>query len=348
MSCWRSWSISSSNRCRAVVVHEVVLLQVAGPGPPGRAGACRAPSGARCATSSVISWRRGSPELGAASSSRSLDALAFSCSTISRELLGDVVVDAAEVVALELSRRAAPQLLEHLAHALEPLAVAVPEALLHHPAQRRVEVAVVEQVVGHLVEQRVGVEIEAPTCVPSQREYRKPLVASRRRRTSRHRYRFRPARIPRLGGPTGPAARTRAGRSAGTQSASCADPLVLATAAALCLVGVAGCSGARTPTRRPRSCRDPPSRSARPRATRQQDPDRKLPASRSQMVAQIAEHAPEGRVRTDAQTFLDALKRRQAGDTSVVDNSEDQATRRQRQPPRRQGLRLLQQQPSGI
>ena len=44
---------------------------------------------------------------------------------------------------------------------LTSLAVAVLEALLHHPAQRRVEVAVVEEVVGHLVEQRVGVEVEA-------------------------------------------------------------------------------------------------------------------------------------------------------------------------------------------
>ena len=44
----------------------------------------------------------------------------------------------------------------------------------------------------------------------------------------------------------------------------------------------------------------------------------KLPAQ-IEMVAKIAEHAPKD-VSHDAQTFLDALKRRQAGDTSVVDN----------------------------
>ena len=44
----------------------------------------------------------------------------------------------------------------------------------------------------------------------------------------------------------------------------------------------------------------------------------KLPAQ-IKMVAKIADHAPKD-VSHDAQTFLDALKRRQAGDTSVVDN----------------------------
>ena len=76
------------------------------------------------------------------------------------ELVGDLVVDAAEVVALEPSWRSLAQLLEQLAQALQLLAVAVAEALLHHPPQGGVEVAVVEQVVGELVEQRVGVELE--------------------------------------------------------------------------------------------------------------------------------------------------------------------------------------------
>ena len=44
---------------------------------------------------------------------------------------------------------------------LHVAALAVVEALLHHAAQRGVEVAVVEQIVGHLLEQRVGVEVEA-------------------------------------------------------------------------------------------------------------------------------------------------------------------------------------------
>ena len=77
------------------------------------------------------------------------------------ELFGDVVVDAAEVAALELLPAPLAQPLEHLAQAHELLAVAVLEPLLHHPAQGRVEVAVVQEVVGHLVEQRLGVEVEA-------------------------------------------------------------------------------------------------------------------------------------------------------------------------------------------
>ena len=77
------------------------------------------------------------------------------------EPVRDVFVDAAEVVAVELLAAALAQLLEHLAHALHVAALPVGESLLHHAAQRGVEIAVVEQVVGHLLEQRVGVEIEA-------------------------------------------------------------------------------------------------------------------------------------------------------------------------------------------
>ena len=52
---------------------------------------------------------------------------------------------------------------------MSSLAVAVLEALLQHPAQRRVQVAVVQEVVGHLVEQRVGVEVEADLrAVPAE------------------------------------------------------------------------------------------------------------------------------------------------------------------------------------
>ena len=77
------------------------------------------------------------------------------------ELAGDLVVDAAEVVLLETLLALLAQLLEQLAQPLQLLAVAVAHALLHHPAQRGVDVAVVQQVVGELVEQRVGVEVEA-------------------------------------------------------------------------------------------------------------------------------------------------------------------------------------------
>ncbi len=76
------------------------------------------------------------------------------------QLLRDVVVDAPEVVALELVTALAPKLLEHLADALEPFAVAVAKPGLHHPPEGVVEVAVVEQVVGDLREDRIGVELE--------------------------------------------------------------------------------------------------------------------------------------------------------------------------------------------
>jgi hypothetical protein len=83
--------------------------------------------------------------------------------------LGDLVVDAAEVVLLELLAALLAQLLEQLAHALDALAVAVLEALLHHAPQRGVEVAVVEQVVGDLVE-HASASRSKPVWVPSQRE----------------------------------------------------------------------------------------------------------------------------------------------------------------------------------
>ncbi len=83
------------------------------------------------------------------------------------ELLRDVVVDAAEVAVLELLPAPFAQFLQHLAQTHELLVVAIAEALLHEAAERRVEVTVVEQVVAHLVEQLLGVEIEARlTAIP--------------------------------------------------------------------------------------------------------------------------------------------------------------------------------------
>jgi hypothetical protein len=75
--------------------------------------------------------------------------------------LGDLLVDAPEVVLLELVPPAPPQALHEVAHAHHLLAVAVAEALLHQAAQRSVEVPVVQQVVGDLLEDRLGVEVEA-------------------------------------------------------------------------------------------------------------------------------------------------------------------------------------------
>ena len=76
------------------------------------------------------------------------------------ERLGDLLVHAAEVVALELVAPAAAQALHEVAHAHDLLVVPVAEALLHHPAQGGVEVAVVQQVVGDLLEHGLGVEVE--------------------------------------------------------------------------------------------------------------------------------------------------------------------------------------------
>jgi hypothetical protein len=76
------------------------------------------------------------------------------------EPAGDVLVDTAEVVAVELLAPLLAQLLEHLAHALHVAALTILEPLLHHPAQGRVQIAVVQEIVGHLLEQRVGIEVE--------------------------------------------------------------------------------------------------------------------------------------------------------------------------------------------
>ncbi len=76
------------------------------------------------------------------------------------ELVGDLLVDAAEVATVEPLLACLAELVHQFAQALHPLAVAVLHALLHQPAQGRVDVAVVEQVVGQLVEEPIGVELE--------------------------------------------------------------------------------------------------------------------------------------------------------------------------------------------
>jgi len=77
------------------------------------------------------------------------------------QLVGDLVVDAPEVGLLEHLLAAPAQVLEHLPDALEALAVAVAEAALHHATQGRVQVAVVQQVVGDLRQHVVGAQLEA-------------------------------------------------------------------------------------------------------------------------------------------------------------------------------------------
>ena len=76
------------------------------------------------------------------------------------EAVRDVLVHAAEVVAVELLAPAFTQSFEHLSHALDIAALAILEPLLHHAAERGVEIPVIEEIVGHLLEQRVGVEVE--------------------------------------------------------------------------------------------------------------------------------------------------------------------------------------------
>jgi hypothetical protein len=77
------------------------------------------------------------------------------------ELLRDLVVDAAEVEPVEAVLALAAELVHQLPEPLEALPVAVLHALLHQSAQRAVDVAVVEEVVVELVEERIGVEVEA-------------------------------------------------------------------------------------------------------------------------------------------------------------------------------------------
>ena len=77
------------------------------------------------------------------------------------QLVGDVVVHAPEVVLLEPLPPLLAQPLHQLPQALQALAVRALEALLHEPAQRRVDVTVIEQVVGQFAHQLVGVEVEA-------------------------------------------------------------------------------------------------------------------------------------------------------------------------------------------
>ena len=76
------------------------------------------------------------------------------------ELAGDLVVHPAEVVTVETLLALAAELVEQLADPCQLLAVAVAHALVHHPSQGGVDVAVVQQLVGELVEERVGVEVE--------------------------------------------------------------------------------------------------------------------------------------------------------------------------------------------
>jgi hypothetical protein len=101
----------------------------------------------------------------------------------------------------------------------------------------------------------------------------------------------------------------------------------LVLAAAITLVGVAGCKEQSDAT----SDLPRPSKAFCAAAARY---DKNITTARLklskqiEMVSDIAAHAPKD-IEQEAQTFLDALRKRQAGDTSVVDNPkvEDAANR---------------------
>ena len=76
------------------------------------------------------------------------------------ERVGDLLEDAAEIAPIEALLTLFAQPVHDLAHALQTVAVAVLETLLHHPTQGAVHVAVIEQIVGHRVEHGFRIELE--------------------------------------------------------------------------------------------------------------------------------------------------------------------------------------------
>jgi hypothetical protein len=77
------------------------------------------------------------------------------------QFVGDLLVHAPEVVPIEPVLALLAQPFQHLAQTLNTVALAVTHTVLHQSAQGRVHVTVVEQIVGELVEQTVGVDVEA-------------------------------------------------------------------------------------------------------------------------------------------------------------------------------------------
>ena len=133
ISCSRSLSISCSNRCSRLGRVEVVALQLAHlagevVGQHVEAEVALHRRVAREVGAALVAALLGLVRAGSRCAWRSSSTMSFSSSAIS-------LVDAAEVAAvLELLALLA-QLLHQLAQALHALAVAVAEALLHHPPQ---------------------------------------------------------------------------------------------------------------------------------------------------------------------------------------------------------------------
>ena len=85
------------------------------------------------------------------------------------ERFGDLIEDAAEVVLIEDLAAPLAQLVEHLADPFEVASIAVCHSTLHDPAQGAVDVAVIQQIVGQLVEEAVRVEFEGALCAVPRR-----------------------------------------------------------------------------------------------------------------------------------------------------------------------------------
>ena len=84
------------------------------------------------------------------------------------ERLAQLVDDLAEVVPIEPLLPGLPDLLEQLAQALQPLAVRPLEALAHELLERPPGILAVDQAVGQLVEELVGVDREPLGPVPAR------------------------------------------------------------------------------------------------------------------------------------------------------------------------------------
>ena len=80
------------------------------------------------------------------------------------ELLFDVLEDRVEVVALELLLTTPAQPLHHLLEPVEAIALAITPALAEQPAERRLEVPAMKDVLAETIEERVGFVAERILC----------------------------------------------------------------------------------------------------------------------------------------------------------------------------------------
>ena len=80
------------------------------------------------------------------------------------QLISNLAKDSPKVIVLESLFTALPNFFEHLTDALDVLAVAILEALLQHATQGGVDVSVIEQIVGELLHNVEGVNLESLLC----------------------------------------------------------------------------------------------------------------------------------------------------------------------------------------